>query len=268
MLHIVYDPSVVHIASVITSPLSFLPLTPQLFVSSQMQGEDCTKLVSNITFSESAQESILSHTSLPPRSGTFRPADRLSSHFFGSSADGEWTLAVYDMATDGMPGSISSWSLRFDVHPCDDEVRWQKIVTNACERAFVGGGEAVLDRCNNPGKEAGEETFSPRHLHTSIAVGDEVFVLGGLVNGRRLSDVWRYGPNRGVWTRVRGVVQSPRWHGQTAVLTPWGMLAIGGIGGGGASRGGGRPNETLWHYSIPDDTLDLLPISHSEDDLM
>lgn len=71
--------------------------------------------------------------------------------------------------------------------------------------------------------------FSPRYQHTAIAVKDDVFIFGGYCM-QRLQDTWRFNYHTRTFTELNGAKSlRQRWNGQSAVLTPFGVLAYGGI---------------------------------------
>jgi hypothetical protein len=162
--------------------------------------------------SDDADDWVLSHASIP-KSGTFRPASSLVATFGGSPVDGEWKISI-SMARpvyypEDSHGRLLDWELTIDAKPCAvGRPRWQKM----------------------PSPPPG---FSPRRLHTAVAVGNSIFITGGFAK-RRLNDMWRFDFDTKLWTDltqhavVAHGLQLPLY-GQASFLGPFGLLTYGGM---------------------------------------
>ena len=189
--------------------------------------------------------------------GEFRPVDSLGGRFGGAVADGEWTLEVYDSKVDGVAGTLHDWSLDFVMSPCESVVAWTDLTTRSCAKTSFdeddgSDGGVVWDGCTAAGKDAvvGGSASPvagpvPRWMHASVAVKNELFVLGGY-NGGRLADVFRYDKTGGRWTELKGTVAQPSWIGRSAGLTRWGLVAFGGMNSDAEFNLEGR----VWHYDM------------------
>ena len=118
---------------------------------------------------------------------------------------------------DNHNGRLLDWELIMDVTPCNaNQPSWTKLP--------------------NPPIE-----FTPRRLHTAVAVGSSIFITGGYSATRRLDDdMWRFDFDTNTWTDLTpkhntSVVHkesSRRYlplYGQASFLSPWGVLAYGGM---------------------------------------
>jgi len=173
--------------------------------------------------SDDAEEWVLSHAGIPT-SGSFRPASSLASAFAGLSINGDWELSI-SMAKPSMNsttimdnhhGRLLDWELIIDVTPCNvNQPRWTKLPSPPID-------------------------FTPRRLHTAVAVGSSIFITGGYSATRRLDDMWRFDFDTNKWTDLTtvhdtGVDNSnsqrypPLYYGQASLLGPWGVLAYGGM---------------------------------------
>lgn len=208
----------------------------KLFIgSSHSSKSGCTSLILNITLSDSADESILDYGSKIPNKGHFQPAQHLGSHFVGSPTDGQWVLSIFDSTIDQMKGTLINWKLHFDATYCDEGIHWSKLSTNSnsCENTIITNGKSENRNCSDDcGRhEITREIFHPRYSHTAIAVGNDVFVIGGYAHGI-MSEIWRFNYATKDWIQLNDSLNRPKFHGQTAVLTPFGMITIGGIRNG------------------------------------
>jgi len=71
--------------------------------------------------------------------------------------------------------------------------------------------------------------FTPRYHHTAIAVQNDVFIFGGYYK-MKLQDTWRFNYRTRTFTKLNSSSSArQRWNGQAAVLTPFGIVAFGGI---------------------------------------
>ncbi len=205
----------------------------QLFLSSTI-GHDsarCTPMRTNITFSDDADASILDFSSQIPQEGTYRPAEYLGSHFADDVVNGHWVLTIFDSILDKSFGTLLDWNLNFEVKYCTDGISWTKLSTNSnsCQEATITNGKQVNSACNYCGRHPKtEETFTPRHSHTSIGVGNDIFVIGGYDQGMK-SEIWRFTYSTRKWTQLHDSLTRPNSIGKVGALTPYGIITIGGI---------------------------------------
>ncbi|KAL3804136.1 hypothetical protein HJC23_013655 [Cyclotella cryptica] len=193
----------------------------KLFISSvQSRNKECNRSTINLTFSDDAKESVLSYSGLP-MSGVFRPAGSFISAFGGMLVAGEWTLAIAQSESkddEQNESSLLNWTLHIDAQPCRARAKWNKLETSSI--------------------------IPPRRLHTTITVGDSIFVIGGYSN-RRLYDLWRFDHDTLTWTELNAASMRKEWplHGQSALLGPFGVLVYGGLEPGG-------PRHDLWLFDF------------------
>jgi len=188
--------------------------------------------------------------------GTFRPHQPLSV-FQGMPAAGNWSLSIVDKHQNGVTGSLQAWGLRVHTAPCARVFRWVPTVSAT------------------PATATATKIPPGRIDATSVVVSGELFVVGGR-NGETLFDIWRYSPQVDVWTQLQQPPRASVLHhplgfglskplGRSAVLSPWGVLAVGG------RSGAARNYEAmfLWRYNPLDRTWDNLqpdavPVSGSD----
>lgn len=198
----------------------------QIFVSRDESTEkECQHPLSSVdlVLSDDAEEWILSHASIPT-SGSFRPASSLASAFAGLPINGDWELLISmaQSATNSTTimenhhGRLLDWELIIDVTPCNvNQPHWTKLQSPPID-------------------------FTPRRLHTAVAVGNSIFLTGGYSATRRLDDMWRFDFDTNTWTDLTTkhdtgdvVVDNSRryfpLYGQASFLSPWGLLAYGGM---------------------------------------
>lgn len=213
----------------------------KIFVGSMDNPEaECQHSSLHLLFSDNVEESVLSYASIPT-SGSFRPASSLMSTFGGLPIDGEWTLSIAlskpihpEVDHHDHVSYLLNWELEVDVKPCVARAKWEKL---------------------QPKMSSSSPTsiFSPRRLHTTVAVDDSIFVAGGFAE-RRLSDLWRFDYDSNTWTELNNHaatmsrVGSKTWpmNGQAASLGPSGLLAFGGI----AKYGHLEQGHDLWHLDF------------------
>lgn len=149
--------------------------------------------------------------------------------------NGRWKLSIFDDVIDQLTGKLLDWKLYFEVDYCSDGIQWSKLSTNSnsCERATIKNGEVISSSCNGDcGRhEIVNEMFTPRHSHTAIAVGNDVFVIGGHAHGIK-QEIWRFNYEDRNWVQLHNSLERPKSYGQIATLTPYGMVAIGGLRNG------------------------------------
>jgi hypothetical protein len=172
----------------------------------------CSNLSSiDLSLSDSAEEWVLSYATIP-ETGSYRPANSLMDTFHKLPILGEWKISialaqpVYPEENRG--ARLLQWELTFDAMSCASRPRWRKL--------------------SNP-----PTIFSPRRLHTAVAVDNSIFITGGFAM-HRLNDLWRYDYDSNTWVELNPTSLSSRgrWpinHGQVSVLGPFGLLAFGGI---------------------------------------
>lgn len=123
------------------------------------------------------------------------------------------------------------WKLHFDLDYCTEGLRWSKLSTNSnsCEETTITDGKILNNNCNDCGKHIiPKEVFTPRYSHTAVAVGNDVFVIGGYAHGV-MSEIWRFNYDTRDWVQLHDNLKRSKSYGQAATLTPFGMIAIGGI---------------------------------------
>ena len=154
--------------------------------------------------------------------GTFRPQQSLSA-FQGMPAAGNWSLSIVDKNVNGIEGSVQAWGLRVHTAPCNPVFRW--VPTRSAAPATAATSLAPPGRIDA----------------MSLVASGQLFVLGGR-RGEALFDVWRYSPELDSWTELKAAPRAKVLHhplgfvnsmplGRSAVLSPWGILTVGGRGG-------------------------------------
>lgn len=156
-----------------------------------------------------------------PWTGSYRPLEPLSAQFAGSAAAGVWTLAVYDNEIDGLIGTLSDFTITMNVSPC-------------------GGPDAALAWTQ---VTAGGTVPPARFGHAAVAVGtDQIFIYWGrgASNLNLLGDLYRLdlapaGGGAPTWTQLATTstpapyLVTPPLQGSSLLLSPWGLLAVGGV---------------------------------------
>ena len=148
-------------------------------------------------------------------------------------------MSIHESQIDGLNGMLLDWKIHFEVEYCTENIQWSKLSSssNTCEQAFLSKGKLNFSSCpewyvnddeDHHASPQTTTTFTPRHLHTGVAVGDNVFVIGGYAH-KRLEETWRFDYTSRKWTQLHGVHKRPLWHGQMAALTPFGMITHGGM---------------------------------------
>ncbi|CAM9312927.1 unnamed protein product [Scytosiphon promiscuus] len=148
--------------------------------------------------------------------GHFKAVDRLLvGQFLHMPAEGEWTLGVLDTAVGGSNGTVVGWSLEIEMRPCDwrSSLRWNN-VTSSVERSSP----------------------APRAHHVAAVVDGGLFISGGAGMLGAMSDLWRRGDTSSEWTLLAEGPGAPLVstgpftpHGASMVVSPWGLLSIGGM---------------------------------------
>ena len=121
-------------------------------------------------------------------------------------------LGAYDREVNGLQGSVDSFSLNFTLVECSPTYHWRMIASPS-----------------SPPRRA---------QHAAVAVGSDLFVYGGrTVSGSLLHDAWRF-DSKGKWHELNplspgtgaGVgLGGGMAAGRSGLLTPWGVLALGGL---------------------------------------
>ena len=119
---------------------------------------------------DDADDWVLSHASIP-KLGTFHPASSLGATFGGLPIDGEWKISISMARPVYYPEEsherLLDCELTINAKPCAvAHPQWQKL----------------------PSPPSG---FSPRQLHTAMAVGNSIFIFEGFAK-RRLHDMWHF----------------------------------------------------------------------------
>ena len=203
-----------------------------MFVSStEYKATECEAGLVNLVFADDATDSVISTANIPA-SGKYRGSSRMLNTFEGTLMSGEWKLSVVSKSIhpDEYMGSLLHWGLRIEAKPCVAKPRWEKLPSP-------------------PAK------FTPRRLHTSIAVGNSIFVTGGL-SERRLTDLWRFDLDSNTWTELDIAPRKWPLNGQASYLGPFGLLSYGGVAKGGVQNGG----QDLRLFDIFDEDWVHLPI--------
>lgn len=205
------------------------------------------------TFSDHEPESILSRSRIPAR-GAFRPASGLSPRFRGIPFDddhGPWELSIAQRSptsNENITGTLLDWQLVLDITPCEAKAKWERLPSPP-------------------------PSFAPRRLHSSIAVGNSLFVSGGFgrIDGsgaeRRLDDLWRWDDDSGAFVELRAsfgfgeMAKTRMYYGRVALLGPLGLLGYGGV----ASRGPSPPGKDLWLRDIFEKDWVSVPVKDGSD---
>jgi len=128
--------------------------------------------------SDDADDWVLSHASIP-KLGTLRPASSLGATFGGLPIDGEWKISISMARPVYYPEEshkrLLDWELTIGTKPCAvAHPRWQKL----------------------PSPPSG---FSPRRLHTAVAVGNSIFIFEGFAK-HCMNDMWCFNFDTKSWT--------------------------------------------------------------------
>ncbi|CAM9161625.1 unnamed protein product [Ectocarpus fasciculatus] len=169
----------------------------------------------DVSFEDAAESGVWEGcNNRSPLRGTFKAADRLLvGRFLRMPAEGEWALGVLDNAVDGSNGTVTRWSLDVEIRPCDwqSALRWVNVTT-------------------------GDARPPARVRHTAAVVDGGFFVSGGTGSIGTLSDLWRRGEALTEWIVLAegpGVPLASTGpfnpHGQSTIVSPWGLLSIGGM---------------------------------------
>ncbi|CBN74811.1 conserved unknown protein [Ectocarpus siliculosus] len=210
----------------------------------------------DVSFEDSAESGVWEGcNNRSPLRGTFKAADRLLvGRFLRMPAEGEWTLGVLDNAVDGSNGTVTRWSLDVEIRPCDwrSALRWINV--------------------------SGDARPPARARHTAAVVDGGRFVSGGTGSFGALSDLWRRGEASSEWMILAegpGVPLASTGpynpHGASIMVSPWGMLSIGGmLPGRGVESATGvwvlDPVSKRWHSVDGDGGVDASsPVGRQDD---
>ncbi|GMH79973.1 hypothetical protein TL16_g08344 [Triparma laevis f. inornata] len=220
-------------------------------------GRDCGigVEIDGTVFSDDGEFSVNGEfMSAPWSRETVRAVDSLNDKFAGSMANGEWTLEVYDPEVDGVVGNLVDWKLHFIMSPCVAKAVWTSKTTRVCAHSHFSEGEGggiVYRGCTGSdtaivgGSVSASAGPSPRFQHSSVQIKNVLYIMGGS-NGNLLDDIWRYDKSASTWVQLKGAVEPPVVFGRSLSLTPWGMLAFGGLNKDGEWTLEGR----VWHYNV------------------
>ena len=215
-----------------------------------------------IVFTDDSTFSFMDQSFVNSSSISVRPAEELKN-YKDSKADGLWTLGIYDKILDHSKGILYDWELHMDTELCEESVQWSKLSdsTNSCEFGKIAGGELSIFGCPQegssyvqrfPDQATSNHVFTPRYSHSAIAVRDDVYVIGGLAHGDT-PETWRFSYLSKRWTKLHAEQRDMAIFGQAAVLTPYGMVAFGGL-----EERKGETNATYF-YDIATEKTSKLP---------
>lgn len=200
-----------------------------------MNGQ-CTPFNSTLRFGKGGRNSRLLFEDLinieEDVGAFYKPLEMFETHFDGISSNGDWTLGIHDEVLDGINGMLYNFSLDLRVNYCSDEVTWSKLAANSCDSS-VYTVEGLVLQCPDEHRrhqsiETSRQLFTPRHLHSTIAVRDDVYIFGGFACGN-IAETWRFNYLSNTFTRLNGVHSNTQNHGRMSILTPYGIIALGGI---------------------------------------
>lgn len=207
----------------------------------------CTSTTVNLTFSDEAEMSIVDFDFLPVKSESLQPTDSLLNQFTNTKVNGNWTLSIYDKLSDGITGKLIDWKLKVDVKQCTEGAHWKRLSANNCgDNDFASKHNTCKIDFSMAENGVEFDSFTPRYLHTAIAVDNDVFILGGF-NGEVLDDAWKFHYHSKSWIQLQVAAEGTNHNFKSTVLSPWGLFSF------------GRENksigyDTIYHYDI---TLDV-----------
>ena len=207
----------------------------QIFVSStESREDDCQASTLDMVFSDNANESVLSYASIPM--GEIRPASSLMGMFEGLPYYGDWRIEIsqsHPVFPDEYKAALLDWEIELNTKPCIPRAEWVKLSPTA-----LGS------------------SFTPRHLHTAIAIDNSIFVSGGW-DGQKLDDLWRYDRDANTFTELNssGVEEHLPLSAQAWFLSSNGLMTYGGIDEGG-------PRNQVLRFDLFRNEWNLVPIEH------
>jgi hypothetical protein len=210
-----------------------------MYIGKSSDNDKCTVFNSTVVFRDREKylEDLDNYKTFSDQvsGGVFYSIDNLRSRFRGVLANGKWTLAVHDNLLDGISAIIYDWSIHFDVDYCTEEVTWVKLSSksNTCDEGYVKDGNFELhcpdkQKQHFPSKETPTKLFTPRYSHTSIALGNDMYVFGGLAHGT-VMEAWHFDYNSKLLKQLHVDIKRKIKHGRMSSLTRYGLILLGGI---------------------------------------
>jgi len=227
--------------------------------SSTYEVDQCTHFNSTLRFGNGERSSFLITDDLINTDAditaltTHKPLEDFETHYKGIPS-GNWTLAIHDGARDGLFGMLHDWTLTLAVNYCTDEVTWSKLSSNACD-STISTIDGLVRQCpeedhfHTESKATSRELFTPRYLHSAIAVRDNVYIFGGFAFGD-IAETWRFSYSSKTFTRLNGDHYNKAKHGRMSVLTPYGIIALGGISTEEIRNTHETLNDTVYLYNV------------------
>ena len=198
----------------------------------------CHAINVTLKFDDNSEQLFENHNLIEVPLISVKPSENIKSHFKGIPIDGQWTLAVYDRISDNITGILYDWEMDMSARPCEESIRWSKMnVSNACDLGIVTPGVIKMEECPGngdsyiqryPEKTTSSNIFTPRYSHSAIAIHNNVYVVGGFAHGD-VKETWRLNYASKSWTKLHGSHSSNLFFGQSSVLTPYGIIALGGL---------------------------------------
>jgi hypothetical protein len=181
----------------------------------------------------------LDHRFKLPESGSFQAVEPITSQLFGSAVNGLWTLAIADSRINNKTGTLVEWALNFQTQYCTEGYQWTLLYPSVDETSWKRDERMDLEGRSTSIHSDGHFVqfslgdlsrgrFRPRYGHTAIAVGNDVYVIDGRAD-ELYFDTWRFDYNTRDWTQLKSEDSFPHRSGQSAVLTPFGLLTFGGL---------------------------------------
>jgi subtilisin-like proprotein convertase family protein len=178
-----------------------------LFNQRSSNGTGCVNGLQSFEFTDKA---LMTTLDCCPQvyDGQYRPEGRLDE-FIGASPHSQWQLIVQDMQQDDFSGTLESWSLEIVAAPCSKSYSWSHI---------------PMAQGLSP---------SARYQARSVSVNGSAFIFGGIdANGAEMSDLWRFDLSTAAWTQLLPggfrLSLTDLAYGMTVVLTPSGLIELGG----------------------------------------
>lgn len=211
----------------------------KMYMGKSRHNDKCTLFNSTVVFRDREKylEDMDSYKTFSEgfSGGIFNSIEELRHHFRGDLVNGKWTLVVHDNLLDGISANIHDWSIHFDVDYCKEEVTWVKLSSksNTCDEGYVNEGNLELNCAEKqkqhfPTKETPTKLFTPRYSHTSIALGNNIYVFGGLAHGT-LMQAWRFEYNSRLMKELHVDLKRKIKYGRMSSLSPYGLIMLGGI---------------------------------------
>ena len=148
---------------------------------------------------------------------------------------------------------LHDWTLTLAVNYCTDEATWSMLSSNACDSSPLPPLQKALcpeeDHMHTESKAMSRDLFTPRYLHSAIAVRDDVYIFGGFAFGD-IAETWRFSYSSKTFTRLKGDHHNRAKHGRMSVLTPYGIIALGGISTEEIKNTHETLNDTVYLYNV------------------